>query len=101
MAGGWRAVQIHRQEQLEVKGNDVGCQAYKRQQGCIHAAQPDQSLVLHHLDHHLHRTKRLLLVLYLTQVQPDSKGAYMLPSQIKAWFSTTWITTCTEPSVCC
>lgn len=23
-----------------------------------------------------------------------SKGAYMLPSQIKAWFSTTWMTTC-------
>lgn len=62
MAGGWRAVQVDSQQQLEVEGNDVGCQADEGQQWSIHAAQPDQSLVLHNLDYHLQRSMQSLSV---------------------------------------
>ena len=46
-------MQPHRQQQLEIEGNDICSQAKDWQQGSVHAAQPDKGLVLYHLNHYL------------------------------------------------
>ena len=53
VAGGGRGVEPHSQHQLEVEGDDVGKQAKDRQQGRVHSTQPDQGLVLYHLNKYL------------------------------------------------
>lgn len=57
VTGGGRGVEPHSQHELEIEGNDVGHQAKDRQQRRVHSTQPDQSLVLYHLNHYLrHQT---------------------------------------------